>query len=88
MPNSIQLRENSRGSDSDMGGTSHISDRDGNPNVFNVKRGGDGALRLDNNWANPDNEWNLDNALVFRPRNSLHFPALSCARESAGFFRN
>lgn len=48
-------------------------DSDGNPNVFNVKRNDDGKLWLNTNWTNPDDQWNLDNRIVFRLRNSLHF---------------
>ena len=55
----------------------HITDSDGNPNVFHVKRNDDGKSWLNTNWVNPDDEWNLDNEVVFRLRNSLHFPALS-----------
>lgn len=51
-----------------MDGTPYSTDRDGNPNVFNVNRNDDG-LWLDNNWAKPDNEWNPDNQFVFRLRN-------------------
>jgi|SRR3989338_5558375 len=72
MPNSIQSREYS--TDSGTGGISYITDSDGNPNVFNVKCNDDGTRWLNANWVNPDNEWNLDNEIVFRLRNSLHFP--------------
>jgi hypothetical protein len=52
----------------------HISDSDGNPNVFNVNRNDDGKLKLNNNNAKPDNRWNDNNEFVFRvPRNSFHF---------------
>ena len=50
-----------------------IPDSVGDPNVFNVERNDDGKLWLNNDWANPDNRWNLDNRIVFRLRNSLHF---------------
>lgn len=49
------------------------TDSDGNPNVFNVERNDDGNRWLNTNWANPDDQWNLDNRIVFRLRNSLHF---------------
>lgn len=43
------------------------TDSDGNPNVFNCERNEDGTW-LNNNWANPDNQWNLDNEIVLRRR--------------------
>ena len=43
---------------------SHITDQNGNPNVFNLERNDDG-LNLNNNWANPTNKWNADNELMF-----------------------
>jgi hypothetical protein len=52
-----------------LDGTSHTTDRNSNPNVFNLERNGD-ELHLDNNWANPTNQWNLDNQFVFRLRKS------------------
>jgi len=55
------------------GGAAHITDSDGNPNVFYVKRNDDGKRWLNANWVNPDNEWNLDNEVVFRLCNSLYF---------------
>ncbi len=45
----------------------HRIDRDGNPNVFNVERNDDG-LWLNDNIANPDNDWNDDNKFMFRLR--------------------
>ena len=77
MPNSIQSREYS--TDSGTGGISYITDSDGNPNVFNVKCNDDGTRWLNANWVNPDNEWNLDNEIVFRLRNSLHFSPVSAS---------
>gem|GEM_PF-1603304 len=56
---------------------------DGNPNVFNVERNDDGNRWLNTNWTNPDDQWNLDNRIVFRLRNSLHF---SFATRVAGEF--
>ena len=41
--------------------------------VFNVKRNDDGEQWLNTNWTNPENQWNLDNRIVFRLRKSLHF---------------
>ena len=52
---------------SGMDGASYITDRNGNPNVFNLERN-DNGLWLNNNWANPDNRWNADNEFVFRLR--------------------
>ena len=43
------------------------TDRNGNPNVFNLKHN-DNGLWLNNNWANPTNKWNLDYPFVFRLR--------------------
>jgi hypothetical protein len=40
------------------------TDRDGNPNVFNLERNEDG-LWLNNNWANPESRWNPDNEFIF-----------------------
>ena len=71
MPNSIQSGEYS--TDGGTEGTAYIPDSDDNPNVFNVERNDNGKLWLNNDWANPDNRWNLDNRIVFRLRNSLHF---------------
>ncbi|MEX2014139.1 MAG: hypothetical protein WD896_02170 [Parcubacteria group bacterium] len=51
----------------------HITDSDGNPNVFNVKRNDDGKAWLNGNWTNPNDEWNLDNEIVFRFRNYCLF---------------
>jgi len=53
--------------DSEIDGTSHKTDSDGNPNVFKLNRGEDRAW-LNDNWAKPDNHWNLDNQFVFRLR--------------------
>ena len=72
MPDSIQPGEYSTGGG--IGGAVHITDSNGNPNVFYVKRNDDGKRWLNTNWVNPDNEWNLDNEVVFRLCNSLHFP--------------
>ena len=48
------------------------SDPDGNPNVFKLNRDGD-DLWLNNNWANPENQWNSNNEFVFRTRKCLLF---------------
>lgn len=55
-------------------GTSYISDRNGNPNVFKLERNEDG-LWLNDNWANPGNRWNPENRFVFTLRNYF-FPRL------------
>lgn len=47
--------------------TTQKTDRNGNPNVFNLKHNADG-LWLNNNWVNPTNKWNPDNELMFRLR--------------------
>lgn len=57
---------------SGVGRHMYITDSDGNPNVFNVKRNDDGKRWLNANYANPENRWNLDNTIVFALRNSLH----------------
>jgi hypothetical protein len=54
---------------SDLDGRLYKTDSDGNPNVFNVERNADGTW-LNNNWANPTNEWNPDNGILFRLRKS------------------
>ncbi len=71
MPNPIQPGEYSMGSGTD--GAAHITDSNGNPSAFNVERNDDGRSWLNNDWANPDNRWNLDNRLLFHLRNSLYF---------------
>ena len=48
-------------------GAAYKTDRNGNPNVFNLKRNEDG-LWLEDNWAKPENRWNPDNEFVFRLR--------------------
>lgn len=45
-----------------------IAGSDGHSRVFNVKCNDDGELWLSSNWADPDDEWNLDYVLVFRLR--------------------
>jgi len=55
----------------------HITDSDGNPKVFNVKRSVDDKRWLNTNYANPDNRWNLDNEIVFRSRKLFYFSAFS-----------
>lgn len=49
-----------------------LTDRDGNPKVFNLNRNEDGSWLKTNN-GKPDNEWNPDNSVVFVARNPLHF---------------
>ncbi len=48
----------------DMDGVLHITNRDGNLNVFNVESNNNG-LWLNNNWATPGSRWNLDSGFVF-----------------------
>ena len=55
-----------------MEGTLHITDSDGNLNVFNVEHNHKG-LWLNSNNGHPDNVWNADNRWVFVRRNSLYF---------------
>jgi hypothetical protein len=43
------------------------------PNVFNVERNDDGKQWLNSDNANAENQWPLDNRIVFRLRNLLHF---------------
>jgi len=71
MPDSIQSQKYSR--DGGIDDASHITDSNGNPNVFYIKRNDDGKPWFNTNWINPDNEWNLDNEIVFRLCNSLYF---------------
>jgi len=61
---------------SEIDGTSYLTDRNGNPKVFNLNRNEDG-LWLNNNWAKPDNKWNPKNQFVFSLRKYCLFPALS-----------
>lgn len=70
MTNTIQSREYSKDSGTD--GYMHVTDSNGNPNVFNVKRNDDGKRWLNANYANPNDHWNLDNTIVIVLRNSLH----------------
>jgi len=63
-----------------MEGALHISDSDGDLNLFNVERNDDG-LWLNTNYGNPDNFWDPDDRFVCVRRNSLYFPLLE-----AGFF--
>ena len=51
----------------------HTLDRDDYSSVFNVNRNDDGRAWLNNDNANPQNRWNLDNPTLFRLRYSLHF---------------
>lgn len=50
-----------------MDGALHVTDPNGNPNVFYMERNDDG-LWLNDNWANPDNKWNPDNQFAFGVR--------------------
>jgi len=47
-------------------------DSDGNPNVFYLKHDRDKRW-LNANYANPENQWNLENEIVFSLGNSLRF---------------
>ena len=55
-----------------------FADRNGNPHVFNLNSNDDG-LWLNDNWTNPDNEWNSDNQFVFRVPKVFLFRALKGA---------
>lgn len=55
---------------SELDGVAHITDRNGNPNVFKLERNDDG-LWLNNNWAKPDNKWNPNNKFAFCLRKYL-----------------
>lgn len=67
----IQPREYLRGGG--LGGVVCITDSDGNPNVFELKRNDNGKRWLNANWTNPDDKWNLDNEVVFRLRKPAYF---------------
>lgn len=57
-----------------MDGTAYNTDRNDNPNVFNLNA--DGAkLKLNANNAKPDNRWNSDNQFVFLFRKCILFRA-------------
>ena len=74
MANAIQSREYSKGGGTD--GRRHVTASDGDPNIFNLKRNDDGNRWLNANYANPDNQWHLDNEMVFCLRKSLYFSPL------------
>lgn len=57
---------------SDADGIAHKTDRDGNPNVFNLNFN-DEQLKLNTNNAKPDKHWNDNNKFVFRVRKSFLF---------------
>jgi hypothetical protein len=63
---------------SGIDGASHIADRNGNPNIFNLEHNEDG-LWLSNVWANPDNKWNADNEFAFSLRKLFLSVALQVA---------
>jgi Tol biopolymer transport system component len=48
------------------------TDRDGNPNVFNLNANGS-ELKLNGNNARPDKRWNSDHHFVFLSRKLLIF---------------
>jgi hypothetical protein len=60
IPNSIQSGEHS--TDGGAEGGVHVSD--GDPNVLNSNRYGDGRW-LDTDWDKPENQWNDDGAFAF-----------------------
>ena len=64
------------GSGSD--GIADTTDRNDNPNVFNLNWNGE-QLNLNGNNAKPDNRWNADNEFVFRFRNCVLSVALGVA---------
>jgi hypothetical protein len=79
LPNKIQpilFRFFADQAGSGIDGAAYINDSDGNPNVFNVNRNGDGKSWLNDNWAKPDNRWNSNNEFVFRLRKCF-LPAAS-----------
>ncbi|MEO6536389.1 MAG: hypothetical protein ABIT47_01745 [Candidatus Paceibacterota bacterium] len=45
-----------------------ITDSDGRPDVFTVRRISDGGRWLDTGWTDPDGQWDLDDRIVFRLR--------------------
>jgi len=49
-----------------------ITDRNGNPNVFNLNHN-DNGFWLNNNIAKPDNKWNPENEFLFRLRKYFFF---------------
>lgn len=57
---------------------SHNTDSDGNPNVFKLERNDDG-LWLNDNWAEPDDEWDPGSKFVLRLRNCFLSAALHVA---------
>lgn len=66
----IQPEEYSMGSD--MGGTLHATDRDGDRNIFNVEHDSD-DLWLDASIGRPDFVWFADGRFVFARRNYPRF---------------
>ena len=71
MTNTIQSQECSKDGGAD--GHRHVTDSDGDPNVFNLNRNDDSKQWLNANYANPDNQWNLEDEIVFLLRKSLYF---------------
>jgi Tol biopolymer transport system component len=63
---------------SEKDGIAYITDRNGNPNVFNLNWNGE-QLKLNGNNAKPSKKWNSDNKFVFRFRKSILFPRLHIA---------
>ena len=64
-----------------MDGFMHMTDSDGNLNVFNVNRNDDGKQWLNSSYGNPDNFWSARNRFVFLRRNSFHFSPCLCGGE-------
>ncbi len=81
--NKIQSREYSR--NGGLEEVMHITDSDGNPNVFELKRNDNGKRWFNANWTNPDDKWNLDNEVVFRLRKHAYF-SFAKAREFCFIF--
>lgn len=54
-----------------------ITDSDGLPGVFCVKRSDSGEAWLSCNYVGPDHQWYLENEIVFVLRNSLYSPVPS-----------
>lgn len=65
-----------------MEGIAYITDRNGNPNVFNLNWNGE-QLKLNANSAKSGKHWNDNNQFVFRFRKSFLFRAF----KSAVFFQ-
>lgn len=51
-------------------GISHATDRNGNPNVFNLDADDDQLVLDGNDWVSPGNRWHPDSRFVFLFRKS------------------